>query len=422
MRSLLLLLFLPSAVLAENFEIPNQPWFPQAPALPPPRGEVLRVASVDELFRAADSVPPGGTILIAPGHYFMTRYFEIHTDNVTLRGATGRRDDVILDGARSLHGELVGITACSGVTIADLTIQNIKWNGFKINSDKNVQELTVHNCVIHNIWQRGVKSVKIPETNREIIRPKNCIVQYCLFYNDHPKRFEDDPADTPATFNGNYIGGIDTMYAKGWTIRGNVFLNIQGRTREGRGCVFLWHHAEDCVIEGNIIVNCDVGIALGNSSGIGEGESQVHGTRMIVRNNFITNTPESGILADYTRDCLILHNTIHDPDSRLQRLIRVVHDNPGLRVLNNLLSGPPMRVESDSVIEAAGNLQGDFTGDFMDPARGDLHFKNAASTAIDAGRPLPEVTDDLDGQPRGPRPDLGADEFTPPESAAPVGK
>ncbi len=419
MRSLILLLWFPAAVSAAPLEVPKQPWFPKAPALPPPQGEIIHVTTVEELFHAADTVRPGGTILVAAGHYSMPRYFEIRTDGVTLRGETGRRDDVILDGSDSLHGELVGVTACSGVTIADLTIQNIKWNGFKINSDKNVQDLTIHNCVIHNIWQRGVKSVKIPEMNRETIRPKNCKVQYCLFYNDHPKRFEDDPSDTPATFNGNYIGGIDTMYAKGWTIRGNVFLHIQGRTREGRGCVFMWHHAEDCVIEGNIIVDCDVGIALGNSSGIGEGESRVHGTRMIVRNNFITRTPETGILADYTQDCQILHNTIHDPGSRLQRLIRVVHDNPGLRIVNNLLSGPPLRVESDSAIEILGNLQGVFTDDFADTANGDLHLKSAASKAIDADRPMPEVTNDIDGQPRDPRPDLGADEYVPVESAVP---
>jgi len=145
----------------------------------------------------------------------------------------------------------------------------------------------------------------------------------------------------------------------------------------------------------------------------------VHGTRMIVRNNFITRTPETGILADYTQDCQILHNTIHDPGSRLQRLIRVVHDNPGLRIVNNLLSGPPLRVESDSAIEILGNLQGVFTDDFADTANGDLHLKSAASKAIDADRPMPEVTNDIDGQPRDPRPDLGADEYVPVKSAVP---
>ena len=83
---------------------PLQSWFPKAPPLPPPRGEVIRVSSVEELFRAVESVKPGGTILIADGHYIMPRYLEVHTDNVTLRGESGQRERVIIDGTNSRHG------------------------------------------------------------------------------------------------------------------------------------------------------------------------------------------------------------------------------------------------------------------------------------------------------------------------------
>ena len=120
-------------------------------------GEVIRVENVSQLFAAAEQVRPGGTILLADGVYAMPRYFELHTNNVTLRSERGQRDRVILDGTDSQDGELVGVSHCSGVTIADLTIQNIKWNGFKINSDKRATHVTIRNCVIHNIWQRGVK-------------------------------------------------------------------------------------------------------------------------------------------------------------------------------------------------------------------------------------------------------------------------
>ncbi|MBN2326069.1 MAG: right-handed parallel beta-helix repeat-containing protein [Candidatus Omnitrophica bacterium] len=390
---------------------PIQPWLPKAPPLPPPQGEVIRVSTAEQLFEAAEAVKPGGAILLEDGVYFMPRYFEIRTDGVTLRSASGRRENVILDGSKSMHGELVGITACSGVTIADLTIQNIKWNGFKINSNKNVQNLTIYNCIIHNIWQRGVKSVKVPETDRERIRPKNCRIQYCLFYNDRPKQYSDDPSDTQETFRGNYIGGIDTMYAKGWTISDNVFTGIHGRTGEARGCVFMWHHAEDCIIERNVIIDCDTGIALGNSSGIGPGQSSVHCSNFIVRNNFISVAPENGILADYTKDCQILHNTIYDPRSVLKRLIRIVHDNPGLVVANNLLCGPPMRVESQSAVRFSNNLTGDYASYFADPLKGDLHLTDDASQAIDQGAPLEGVLDDFDRQKRDALPDIGADEF-----------
>lgn len=398
-----------TALAQQPFDPPHQAWFPKPQPLPDPTGQVIRVANVDQLFRAAAEVQPGGTILLADGHYMMPRYFDLHTDNVTLRGASGRREDVVLDGAQSRHGELVGVTGCSGVTIADLTIQNIKWNGFKINSNKRATRVTIHNCIIHNIWQRGVKGVGVPKEDRQRHRPTDCRIRYCLFYNDRPKQYSDDPADTPQNFHGNYIGGIDVMYPTDWTISDNVFIGIQGRTREARGAVFLWHDAQDCIVERNTLIDCDSGICLGNSH---RGpETKIHCTRCIVRNNFITRCPEQGILADYTRDCQILHNTVHDPGARLKRLIRLVHDNDGLRVANNLLSGPPMRVQTTSPVHFQDNFTGERKADFVDPASGDLHLGRHVPDVVDAAKPLAGVTHDFDRRKRDTRPDVGAHEF-----------
>ena len=84
---------------------------------------------------------PGGTILLADGHYPLPQFLELHTDNVTLRSESGRRDSVVIDGSGRL-GELIWISRCSGVTIADLTIQNVKWNGFKLTSDMGVTKVS----------------------------------------------------------------------------------------------------------------------------------------------------------------------------------------------------------------------------------------------------------------------------------------
>jgi len=390
-------------------ELRAQTWFPKAPPLPDPAGKVIHASTVDELFRAAEQVPPGGTILLADGRYMMPRYFELRTDHVTLRSRSGQRDKVVLDGSKSRHGELVGITGCEGVTIADLTIQNIKWNGFKINSDKYATKVTIRNCVIHNIWQRGIKGPAVRAEDRARFRPSDCRVQYCLFYNDRPKQFSDDPADRPEGFGGNYIGGIDVMFARRWTICDNVFLGIRGRTREARGAIFLWHESEDCVVERNVIIDCDSGICLGNSHKPGEIETHCRGCT--VRNNFVTRCPEQGILADITRDCRIVHNTIHDPASRMKRLIRLVHDNPGLVVANNLLSGPEMRVETESEMHIFGNVTRELTGALVDPRLGNLHLHGQVPGVTGAGRPLPDVASDIDRQPRDPHPDVGADEF-----------
>jgi hypothetical protein len=301
------------------------------------------------------------------------------------------------------------VTGCAGVTIADLTIQNVKWNGFKLNSDKHTTEVTIHNCIIHNIWQRGVKGPAVKPEDRDTFRPSDCRIQHCLFYNDRPKQFSDDPADRPGGFGGDYIGGIDVMFPRRWTISDNVFFRIQGRTRQARGAVFLWHDAQDCVVERNLIIDCDSGICLGNSHK--PADVEVHCRRCAVRNNFVVRCPENGILADYTRDCKIVHNTSHDPDSRMKRLVRLVHDNDGLLLANNLLSGPPMRVETDSEMDVRGNVTGDFTAAFVDAAAGNLHLARRVPEVTDAAVPLPDVREDVDAKPRDARPDVGADEL-----------
>jgi hypothetical protein len=391
--------------------VPQRPWFPKAPPLPPPAGEVIRVRDIEQLHTAARRVKAGGTILLADGVYPVTRTLVLATDGVTLRGESGRRERVLLDGGGTL-GELLTLRACSDVTVADLTVSNVRWNGIKLDTDQNVQRATIRNCILRSIWQRAIKGVKVPEADREATRPRGCVVEYCLFVNDRPKRFEDDPADAPRNFDGNYVGGIDVMYPTGWSIRDNVFLGIHGRTGGARGAIFLWHDARDCVVERNVIVDCDSGICLGNSHK--PDDVDVHGTGIVVRNNFLCRVPENGILADYTRDCAILHNTVHDPQSRLGRLVRLVHDNDGLRVVNNLLSGAPPRIESASEITLRDNVSGDLTGVFVAPAEGNLRLTAAATAAIDKAMPLSEVTTDIDRKPRDTAPDIGAHEFVAP--------
>jgi hypothetical protein len=391
----------------DNIKPPVQKWFPIAPVLPKTSGPTVLVSNVPELIRAINQAQSGQTILVEDGHYMMLQYVQISADNVTLRGASGHRERVIIDGAESRHRELLGISACSGVTIADLTIQNIQCNGFKVNSDSNVQNLTIYNCIIHNIWQRGVKGVKVPKAGREEIRPKNCRIQYCLFYNDRPKRLSDDPADIAG---GNYVAGIDVMFAKDWIISDNVFVGIQGRTFEGRGAIFIWHDSQDCVIERNIIIDCDIGLQLGNPHR--PSDIEYHCVRFIARNNFITRVPEAGIVTVYTKDCNLLNNTIHDPESRLQRLLRTVFTNDGLLIANNLISGPGIRNESESKITFLNNLIKNVSDDFIDPARGNLHLKRTAIEAIDKGMVLTDVVEDIDKQQREAKPDIGADELT----------
>jgi len=392
--------------------VPFQPWFPQAPPLPAPTDPALKIATVDELFQAVDKVQPGGSVLLADGHYLLPRTLVLKTDRICLRSASGRRNAVILDGASNNLGELVAVTGCSGVTIADLTIQNATWNGFKINANTGVHDVTIYNCVIHNVWQRGVKGVPGAVKDGRRLPCRNCRVQYCLFYNDRPKRLSDDPYEqrNPRQFGGNYIGGMDVMNAEGWSVSDNVFLDIHGLTGEARGAIFFWNQSSNCVIERNTIVDCDTGIYLGN--GMRQPDAKVHCTGFVVRNNFVTRCPEGAITAIYTRDCKIVHNTVHDPTNKLSRSIRIVHDGDGLLIANNLCSGPNISVSADAGrVEVRDNLQRVVTDAFVDAAKGNLHLIREAAERIGRGTALPDVPNDVDRRPRAPKPLIGAHEL-----------
>ncbi len=354
---------------------PTPEWLPEAPPLPPPEGQVIEVETVEEFFEAVEAVEPGGTILLADGHYAMPRYIEIRTDDVTLRSASGDRDAVVLDGAESRHGELLGVTDCSGVTVADITFRNVTYNALKLNTNHDVQDVTVHNCVFHNVWQRGVKSVRAPETPSH-----NGVIRYCLFYNDRPKEFGDDPADTADTFDGDYVGAIDLMDAIGWRIHHNAFVGIEGRTGRGRGAVFIWHDSRDCVIEHNVIVDCDGGISLVNAHKPDDVEWHCEG--FVARENWITRAPMGAITAVYTRDSVIERNRIYDPDNRWGRSIRVVFDNPGLTIAENIIAGYPIGLEGEDEVTLERNAADADAGWFRDSEAGDLSLTEEGREAV----------------------------------------
>jgi hypothetical protein len=398
-----------SALLAVAAD-PQPPLRPAAPPFPAASGSVIAVSTTAELVAAVARVPAGGTILLADGRYVLTSPLHVRTDRVTIRSRSRDRSRVVLDGGGTL-GEAVWVSGCADVAIAHLTIQNVRWNGIKINSDSGVQRLRVYDCVFRNVWQRAVKGVAVPRADRERLRPRGCVIEFCLFENDRPKEYGDDPDDTAATFGGDYVGGIDAMSATGWVVRDNLFRGIRGRTRQGRPAVFLWVDSRDCVVERNVVVDCDAGVWLGNATR--DPADPVHATGCVVRNNCFTRAPEGAVTAIHTRNCRIVHNTVFDPDSRLRRGVRVVGEAPGLVVAYNLLAGARVQVESESKIEVKGNVEGAAAGLFVDPGRGELHLIGRPAGVVDAAAADVDVAEDLDRRRRGPRPDVGAHEASP---------
>jgi hypothetical protein len=138
------------------------PWFPKAPVLPPPAGAVMCVATVEELLTAVDRVQPGGTILLAEGHYRLPRVMVLRDKkNITLRSASADPARTILSGqgwdSQARNDDILHIGRCEGVTIADLSFTDCRSYGIKVEAENAPKDIHIYNCRFRDIGVRAIK-------------------------------------------------------------------------------------------------------------------------------------------------------------------------------------------------------------------------------------------------------------------------
>ncbi|HRZ57680.1 MAG TPA: right-handed parallel beta-helix repeat-containing protein [Candidatus Paceibacterota bacterium] len=378
--------------------------FSQAPPLPPPRGEVLRVATVEELLAAVERVEAGGAILLADGHYRLPRAIVLEGKrNIALRSASGDPARVTLSGqgweSGSKEDDLLHIGHCEGVTVAHLSFADCRSYGIKVEAEKAPKDIQIYDCRFRDIGVRAIKGSAGQDPN---IRAVKGSVRYCQFENT-----KVPPADW--LFGGDYIAAIDMMALEDWHFSDNLFRNIRGRNGGGRAAIFLWVRSQRVVVERNLILNCDRGVAFGNpgqSTANLAGERLVYVADGIIRNNFIAGGPDCGIELWYADRIKVLHNTIWRPEQNWRRGIRVGTGTAHTELVNNLVHGEIIFEGGEA--QMRHNLTGHLEGYFVSPASGNLALTREANGAIDQGVPDPEATEDISGRPRVGRPDLGA--------------
>jgi alpha-mannosidase len=380
------------------------PWFPKAAPLPPAHGEVIRVATADELLAAVGRVGPGGTILLADGHYQVPRVIVLHgKKDLTIRSAGGDPDKVILSGrgwdSAARNDDILHIGPCEGVTIADLTFTDCRSYGIKVQAEDGPRDIHIYNCRFRDIGVRAIKGSAGQDPNVRAVRGS---VRLCRFENT-----KIPPADW--LFGGDYIAAIDMMALEDWTFSDNVFRNIRGRNGGARAAIFIWVRSRGVTVERNLIVDCDRGVAFGNpgqSTANRAGEPLVYVRDGIIRNNFVAGGPDCGIELWYADHIHVYNNSIWRPERNWSRGIRIGAGTAHTEIVNNLVHGEIRREGGQA--ELRHNLAGRLDGYFVDPASGDLALTPAAAGAIDQGESLPEVTEDIRGRPRRGHIDLGA--------------
>lgn len=362
----------------------------KCPPLPPPLGPTVLVDTESEIRAQASSAPAGTTIIVEAGTYNMSNYVHIANDDVSLRGETGNREDVILDfGGMTTGSEGIHVYG-DDITIADLTIRNSAVCGVSV---QGVDRTVLYNLHVIDINDQLIKVNPLGDGSDD-----GLLACSRLEYT--------------TTAPDNYTNGISAHNAHDWVVRDNEWFRIRTPGNDPVPTILFWSGSTNTVIERNLLVDCYQGISFGNSSH-GPGDH----TNGVVRNNLIlARLPHDSVIEMVHADnFLVTHNTalLLDPYGGLTWGIEArFPDTDGEFSYN--LTNMTIWGNRDG---AAGTLTGNLTDAaqewFVDPSSQDLHLVESAVEAIDQASSTPQVIDDFDGHPRpvGAQPDIGADEF-----------
>jgi hypothetical protein len=211
-------------------------------------------------------------------------------------------------------------------------------------------------------------------------------------------------------------GGIDVQHGAAWTIRHNLLRRIALNGAVARPAITLWNDSATSVIDGNVILNCQGGITLGQVDNAGTDH-----TGGIIRNNMIARAAnKSGgpaITLAHAPGTQVLHNSVLLAGTYPWAIDARATDTVDLTIANNLLDGTVSLRQGASGQVTHNDVA--FAALFVDPVNADLHLKLPAAAAVGAGIALPGATVDFDGdtRPTTTAPDLGADQVS---AAAPV--
>ncbi len=368
------------------------------PPLDPPTGPTVTVSSEADLRYQAANAAPDTTILVAAGTYNLQDAVWVQHHGVAIRGATGDRADIILDGGGMLtwsHTHVIAINA-DDVTIADLTIRNGDEHGVSVQGSDRPTLYNLH------ILDTGYQLVKV--------NPIGDGSEDGLLACSRLEYTTTSPED--------YTNGISAHNAHRWTVRDNQWYRIRTPGNEPAPTILFWSGSSDTVVERNLLVDCYQGIAFGNAYH-GPGDH----TGGVVRNNIIyaSQPHDSVIEMVHATGWLVAHNTalLLNPNGVTWGMEARFDDTSGDFAYN--LSNMEIWLDRDDAVAAdTGSITNAQSNWFVDPAAHDLHLVSTASDAIDHAAPLPQVSDDFDGDPRpiGAAPDVGADEYGVPPPAA----
>ena len=368
---------------------------------------VQHVRSVLELYRAVGGARGATTILLADGEYMLDRMLDVQTPGVVIRGASGDPSKVVLRGAGMTEGQVgvaVSISA-PNVTVADLTIGYVGFHGIQVRGERGASRVMIHNVRIVDTGQQLIKGSTDGGT---LHADEGLVACSTLEYSDHAP--------------SNYTNAVDVLGGNDWTVRDNTIRRIRGVDAE-RGAsgpaILFWANSQGTKVERNVIIDSFRGIAFGLGPGASGRFSRDHEAFYDhqggwIRNNVVVNLnawADEGIEANAAGRVAIDHNTVLT-EGALSWAISARFPGTIVFARNNLMSKPLIR-RNGGQANVGGNVPTASSDWFVDAAHGNVALNGTNLTAVNAGVPLADVSEDASRQPRtqSKAPDAGAFEY-----------
>lgn len=266
------------------------------------RAEIHQVADFKALLNACQNARPGDEIVIAEGVHTITGKSRIMISDrpgpVTVRGATGKPEDVVIEGLGQDNEAVQVVFELTGSpkwTFRDLTTRNSYYHGFKFNTSS--ADCVLRNVVMRDHGESGVKGTSDPDKGAY---PDRLLVEDCDI------GFSKGTGGTRSV-----VEGIDGVAVQGWIIRRNRFVNIQKGGKPAYGA-FTKGNSLETVIEGNRFENCFIGASFGGG-GTGAAFFRDHDQSLehrwgVIRNNVFTGCTDAAIYINKGNACKIEGN------------------------------------------------------------------------------------------------------------------
>ena len=384
-------------------------------ALAPIEGTRVDISPADaaQLPAIAAAAQPGDTLVLASGTYPLSEPVVLSAQGMSLRSASGNPSDVVLDAD---WGITVVDVEADGVTVAEVTLTRGDVL-LRAGSGAPSNSLAVHRVRFVDAINAALRVNSVDGAADDGVVACSRFVQ------------TDAGRETGCQLGDESTMGIQAQAVRGWRITANRFDGYYCAGNTTARAIVADRGSRDVEIDRNIIRDSFIGIQLGLSE-TAEGDERVYAdppacaaggfvdfaggtvcSNIVFRSSAVEPRVDTGIAVWQGCDVTFVHNTVASPTDvpTFSSIEWRFGNTTNIEVINNLVSGE-LRARDGAVADETANIVfDDPDAAFVDLQGGDLHL-TADNPAIDVAVPGTGCVNDIDLEPRGSAPDVGADE------------